>query len=382
MTIPRAVKDELDWELVGAHLDRLVARGLARAPGASEGVKELHLELTHRCNLKCVMCEHWELETLDPDSVRREMDLEKIKALVSGARTLDGVTGVAVTGGEPWLRTDFVDIVAFLHDRFPKASVIVLSNFWNTGHIRLKLNELKARGVTRLRLGSSLDGLEETHDAIRGEKGAFRGLVATARMLKAEFPEVSHGFTFTITPRNAHELAAVRRFVRDDLGAGLGAQWVIERPGVAAPEWTAEARAAGLRGIREVLLDLVRRHDAARRMVSSERDSSGWLWSELLYWRGLEEYGRDPRRFPFFKKCLAGERHAMIDPEGSVFFCPVNKDRPIGNAARTPLDELWSGPKAEEERRFVESCRCHCWLRCMSVPVLDRLVRDGLGAGG
>ena len=101
-----------------------------------------------------------------------------------------------------------------------------------------------------------------------------------------------------------------------------------------------------------------------------------WLWSELMYWRSLEEYGREPRRFPFFRKCLAGERHVMLDPEGSVFYCPINKDRPIGNALGGALDALWSSPQAEEGRRFVDSCRCHCWLRCMSGPVLDRLVRE------
>ena len=169
MIIPEGVKEDLEWDLVRTHLDRMVEHDGNSTP--AQGVRELHIELTHRCNLKCVMCEHWEMEHLDPGSVKREMDLAKIKALVSGSRTLDGVTGVAVTGGEPWLRADFVDIVAFLCERFPAASVIVLSNFWNTGHIRLKLNELKARGA-RLRLGSSLDGLEKTHDAVRGEKGA------------------------------------------------------------------------------------------------------------------------------------------------------------------------------------------------------------------
>ncbi len=373
MIIPDGVKEDLEWDCVRVHLDRMVENGKS---AAAEGVRELHLELTHRCNLKCVMCEHWEMERLDPDSVRREMDLEKIKALVSGSRTLDGVTGVAVTGGEPWLREDFVDIVAFLSERFPAASVIVLSNFWNTGHIRLKLGELKTRGVTRLRLGSSLDGLEETHERIRGEKGAFRGLVATARMLKAEFPEIPYGFTFTMTPRNAHELFDVYRFVREELGCALGAQWVIDRPGVEPMAWTPRARDEGLRQIRKVIRDLCTRHDAARRIVSPEKAEHAWLWSELLYWRYLEEYGREPRRFPFFKECRAGERHVMLDPEGSVFYCPVNKDRSIGNALEKPLDELWSSSEAEAERRFVESCRCHCWLRCMSVPVLDGLVRE------
>src|SRR4029077_2045975 len=97
-----------------------------------------------------------------------------------------------------------------------------------------------------------------------------------------------------------------------------------------------------------------------------DRAQNAWLWSELLYWRYLAEYGREPRRFPFFKKCTAGERHVMMDPEGGVFFCPVNRNMTIGNAARTPLDELWSSPEAAALRSYVDSCACHCWLRCVS----------------
>jgi MoaA/NifB/PqqE/SkfB family radical SAM enzyme len=86
-------------------------------------------------------------------------------------------------------------------------------------------------------------------------------------------------------------------------------------------------------------------------------------------------YARHPKRF--FKNCLAGQRYAMFSPEGDLFFCPVNKHRSIGNAAAASFDELWKGEKAEAERRFVESCRCDCWLNCIANPVLDRVLRAG-----
>lgn len=372
-------KDELEWDMVRLHLDRMTARGQSRlesgARAAAGKPRELHLELTHRCNLKCVMCEHWEIEHVDPASVKREMDLPAIRELASGGELLSEIATVVITGGEPWLRTDFTDIVAFLSERFPRADIIVLSNFWNTGHIRLKLEELKSRKVTRLRLGSSLDGLEAAHDRIRGQGGSFRGIVNTVKMLREEFSEIPFGFTFTITPHNAGELMKTFQFVTGEFGCSLGAQWAIDRPGVAALPWTPETVDLGLAQIHAVLLSLVRAHDAARKIVARQRLENAWLWSELLYWRNLEEYGRNPRRFPFFKKCLAGERHVMLDPEGNVFFCPVNRDKTIGNARQESLESLWKSPRAGELRDYVESCSCHCWLRCMGAPVLDRLVR-------
>ncbi|MFI5361388.1 MAG: radical SAM protein [Elusimicrobiota bacterium] len=378
----------LEWDYVRYQLDSLLDSGLALLPaaGAASSPRELHLELTHRCNLKCVMCEHWQLEHLDPDSVRREMDFAAIRRAVEGAALLGGVETVVVTGGEPWLRHDFTDIVAWLAAALPRAEIVALTNFWNTGHLALKLRELGARGLfspggpSRLKLGSSLDGLEGTHDRVRGQAGAFAGLVRSVKTLKAEFPEVSFGFTFTMIPQNAGELHDAYRFVTRELGVGFGAQWAVETAGIEPIVWTPEARAQGLRGIRRIAEEICAEHGAAALMSGPARRASAALWSELLYWRYLEEYGREARRFPFFLRCTAGERHVMVGAEGEVFYCPVNRARTIGNIRETPLDEMWSSPKAAREREFVASGQCHCWLRCVSSPAVNRLLDLGLAA--
>ncbi len=377
-------KENREWEFVKRRLDERVARGLSRLPPAPEEAvpEELHLELTHRCNLKCVMCEHWEIEHDDPASVARELSLPQLRKIVEGSRRLGEIKTVVVTGGEPWLRSDFVDIIAWLSQRFPTAAIVALTNFWNTGHVRLKLTELRARGVKNLKLGSSLDGLAEVHDAIRGQDGAFAGLVRTVKAVRAEFPEYPFGFTFTILPANADQLYRAYRFITGELKSGFGAQWAVETEGIEPLDWTPARKNIALRGVHEVLLDLCRRNAAFERAQSPEAENGqfDWLWSELLYWRWLEEYGRAPRRFEFFTRCTSGERHIMLDPEGAVFFCPVNRARTIGDAAKTPLDELWTGEKARAEREFVASGKCHCWLRCVSTPALDRLLRNSRAA--
>src|SRR5206468_8574903 len=109
-----------------------------------------------------------------------------------------------------------------------------------TGHLRAKLADLRARGVKNLRLGSSLDGLEKTHDRIRGQETSFAGIVRSVKALRAEFPEIPFGFTFTILPDNASELYDAWRFVDQELGCTLGAQWVVETAGIDPIRWTPE----------------------------------------------------------------------------------------------------------------------------------------------
>lgn len=371
-------RDQLDWELVRSRLLKRVERGLLKLPPAqgSPDPAELHLELTHRCNLKCVMCEHWEIEHKDPQSVARELSFETIRKIVEGSRRLAGVRTVVITGGEPWLREDFPELVIWLSRRFPAASIVALTNFWNTGHIRKVLARFRAEGVGNLKLGSSLDGVGALHDEIRGQPGAFSGLERTVKAVRAEYPEYSFGFTFTIVPKNAAAVWETYRFVTGELQSGFGVQWAVQTEGIAPLEWTDDLRRAALDGIERVTVDLCRRHGAFEAVTGPEADSGkhDWLWSELLYWHFLAEYGREARRFPFFLRCTSGERHVMLDPEGAVFFCPVNRARTIGDASKSPVDELWTSAQAEKERAFVASGRCHCWLRCVSTPALDRLL--------
>ena len=371
------VANETDFVL--HRLETMVEKGLRKLERRSgpQPLRELHLELTHRCNLRCSMCHHWEIPQRDPASVKREMGLEGIKKLIEGSELLKDVEVVVVTGGEPWLRPDVDDILEYLSRALPKARLGVLTNFANPKLLSRHLTTARERGVKNLWLGSSLDGLEKTHDEIRGMPGAFRGLMESAEMVRRDFPGLDFSFNFTITPRNHDELWATYQHVKA-MGLWFGAQMVVDHQGFVAPEkseWTPKTLARVAEQIDGVLLDLCREGGAARLLLEGREKDSLWLWSRVLYWRYLKQYARRPERF--FKDCLAGRRYAMFGPEGELFFCPVNKHRTVGDATATPFDELWKGKKAESERRFVESCRCDCWLNCIANPVLDRVLEAG-----
>jgi Fe-coproporphyrin III synthase len=380
VTTPQALDPRVDWTL--KELERFVAAGLKQLDGKKDGqpIRELHLELTHRCNLKCVMCHHWEMPFDDPSSVKREMGLAQIKKFCGEAELLDDVQVIVLTGGEPWLKADIVDIAAYLRERFPNASLGILSNFWNTEMVRRRLKELEARGVDKLWLGSSLDGLEATHDEVRGQPGAFRGLMDTVAMLRKDFSRIDFSFSFTITPRNYRELWDTYEFVTKQ-GLWFGAQMVVDHEKFEAPErfaWTKEQLAEVDGQIDRVILDLAVRHGALQRIVKGEEKESLWLWTRLLYWWYLRKYAAEPERF--FGDCLAGQRYAMFDPEGNLFFCPVNKHRSVGNVNDAKFDALWTGKSAQAERNFVDSCKCDCWLNCIANPILDRAVALGTGS--
>jgi len=74
-------------------------------------LESIRISVTQRCNLNCFYC-HREGE--DP-SGREEMTPEEIQKIVAIAASL-GLREVKLTGGEPLLRKDILDIVARIHD--------------------------------------------------------------------------------------------------------------------------------------------------------------------------------------------------------------------------------------------------------------------------
>ncbi len=365
-----------DLRLVLKQLDRWVETGVERLKGRENEtpIRELHLELTHRCDLKCVMCHHWEMPGRDPASVGRELTPAQIRKFVEGSELLRTVQFVAVTGGEPFTRPEAVEIISFLRGHFRDASVGVLTNLWNAGLLKRKMGELAERGAGDVWLGSSIDGLGPTHDLIRGQPGAFEGFERSLEMLRRDFPKTQVSVNFTILPRNCGEIYAVYRWARDR-GLGFGCQLVVNHEGFQAPEtfsWTEAELAVVEQQVDLVLVDLCRTQGALERLLTKPGRESQGLWNRILFWRYLRQHGRGGPRF--FDDCMAGRRFAMFDPEGGLFFCPVNKHKKVGSVAETPFDELWNSPRARELARESVPCQCRCWLNCIANPILDRVM--------
>ena len=131
-----------------------------------------------------------------------------------------GIISVTLTGGEPLLRTDLVEIVrkcaALGYD-----DVTLLTN-----GVLLTANraeELLEAGVTTVNI--SLDGIEKIHDEIRGLKGVF-GKITSALKLLADLKQKKYRYlkvniNLTLMKPNLPDVIAVANLVRE-LGVGFG----------------------------------------------------------------------------------------------------------------------------------------------------------------
>jgi cyclic pyranopterin phosphate synthase len=102
-------------------------------------VNSLRISVTQRCDLNCFFC-HQEGES----NPHGEMTTEEIEAVVSTAAEL-GIRKIKLTGGEPLLREDIVEIVGRISPHVEEASMTT-----NALHLVEKARELREAGLRRV----------------------------------------------------------------------------------------------------------------------------------------------------------------------------------------------------------------------------------------
>ena len=154
-------------------------------------------KLTYNCNLRCKMCPFWKRTSADSSLEQEKMVLKQVYS--------SGACGVAFEGGEPLLRRDLVDILAFSRSLPLHTSLIT-----NGTLLEARIDEVAPyiNGVIYV----SLDGLEKTHDTIRGVKGSFRKAVAGISAAKGKCPVT---INTTMMAENVDETESLVEFAKE-----------------------------------------------------------------------------------------------------------------------------------------------------------------------
>ena len=180
------------------HMEQLAEyrEGLKKKPL----LKNLFLELTLRCNERCLHC-----GSSCGDVKSEELTLEQYKAFLDEVKEDFGTKGymLCITGGEPLLRKDFFEIMSYAH---------MLGFKWGmTSNGTLitpeVANKLYEAGMSTISV--SIDGLEETHDAFRQTPGGYRKAMEGIQNLinVGKFKAIQ--VTTVVTHQNIGELDAL-----------------------------------------------------------------------------------------------------------------------------------------------------------------------------
>ncbi len=286
--------------------------------------------LTYRCNLQCEHCylDAGAKSKVDTPGFSDRSELSTADCL----KVVDQLTEVApecvtiLTGGEPLLRRDILEIVEYAASR--KLWVVIGTNGVKvTSHLAQVLKEKGARGFAL-----SLDALKpEAHDSFRMVKGAWENTVTGSKVLRdAEFPFI---IQTTIGKHNITELEEIAEFAYKELGAKVWNLYFLVQTG---------------RG--QFVSDISgEEYDSALAKLANLQ--AKYFQKMLINAKCAPHYVRtlfetDPNS-PFLKTfsdgaggCPAGTHYLGIRPNGDMTPCPY---LPVfgGNVLREKLTDIW-----------------------------------------
>ena len=157
-------------------------------------IQTAHWSITGKCNYRCKHC-----YMSAPDAKLGELNHETVMSIVQ--QLIDcGVYEVSLTGGEPLVRKDFLEIVDAL-----LAGGIRISTIYSNGKLVTDqlLDELDRRGI-HPEFNMSYDGTEGWHDWLRGIPGA--GKIAQEAFLRCREKGFPTGAEMCIHQGNKHLL--------------------------------------------------------------------------------------------------------------------------------------------------------------------------------
>jgi radical SAM protein with 4Fe4S-binding SPASM domain len=267
------------------------------------------------------------------------MSTSELKSLLDELSRL-GVVDVAFSGGEPLLRKDLPALIAYARE----IGLCVGTSTSGTLLTESRAIELRQAGLSRLQV--SIDGLETTHDRIRGA-GVFRKAIDAVRTSVGL--GIKTHICFTAMRQNFRELGDVI-----DLAASLGAAGFNLSQFVAVGRGGLEMRLSPAES-RDVLLLWSKR----RGLYPSLR-----LTAHLA---GLAIVDEEVATAPGFVGCQAGMHLACVGPTGDVTPC-VLLPLVVGNVREQPFGTIWdSSPEIQalKARSLPGACgACAYRTRC------------------
>lgn len=319
----------------------------------------LQWHVTDRCNLRCVHCYQESYGEEDLGFRDLLLILDQFKDLLHQwqAETGRPVRGhVTVTGGEPFIREDFPDLLEVLAAHRDRFSFAVLTN--GTCIDASMARRLQTMGPAFVQV--SIEGAQSSHDRIRG-RGNFDRTVAAIEALVRH--RVRTFISFTAHRGNFRDFDEVARLGRRLQVSRVWADRLIPRGSGSSLEEQV-LTPAETREFFEIMHEA--RTDATRQWFGR---------TEIAMHRALEFLlaGGTPYH------CTAGDSLITVMPNGDVYPCRRMPVR-VGNLLETPLEELYYKSDflrgLRDRRRCSDGCEecsyaplCGGGLKCLSYAV-------------
>jgi MoaA/NifB/PqqE/SkfB family radical SAM enzyme len=309
---------------------------------------KLTYSVTNKCNYRCIYCNTWKEKSIN------ELTFDEIKKVFDNARHF---LWVDLTGGEPFLRTDFVDINEVV---IKNCKGLILLHYQTNGYLTDLIVSDTQRILSfkpeRLIVTVSLDGYEKLNNRIRGTKDGWEHQIETFRQLR-KLKGVSVVLGFTLYPDNVDCLPETYRAIQK-----------------VCPDFSYKDLHVNIAHLSEHLYfnkhlekDLLPADKIIYTLEGLKKNQNFSLHPvailENVYRKKVPQYlysGKSPL------PCLALSASCFINPQGYVYPCSMY-NKVVANLRdyNYNLKAIWDKEEAKKLQTEVHQLKCpQCWTPC------------------
>ncbi|HPR17055.1 MAG TPA: radical SAM protein [Candidatus Cloacimonadota bacterium] len=318
----------------------------------------------YTCNSRCKTCNVWKKKALNLTISEYEQIFKKI------GRAPYWIT---ISGGEPFLREDIVDLCTTIYKYSRPAIINIPSNGILTATIAEKVKMIAERCPgAQIIINLSIDEIGEKHDKIRQIPGNYEKVISTFKKLKAlNLSNLSVGIHTVISKFNVNNFRNVAQALMELHPDSYITEIAEERNELDTMQT----------GITPDLLSYRSAIDFLIHRIKNEHFTGVGKITQAFrieYYNMVKKILRDKKQII---PCYAGIASAQISPDGEVWACCI-KAKSLGNLREHDYNfkRIWFSKVAQKARKSIKNKECYCPLAnasytnmLMDIPTLMRV---------
>jgi radical SAM protein with 4Fe4S-binding SPASM domain len=319
--------------------------------------ESIHGVVNQRCNFACQYCYSWQRTEYTEISIAQWQN-----ALLS-LRDYIGKYLIQFSGGEPFVKKGFIDLLTFCHSHEIEWGVITNGSAFN--------NKIVQRVVAAdpVNIDISVDSSNAAiNDDVRGSKGGLSNIEDGIQRLADERVKYNRRFLIRIKPTVTKKSF---RFLPELVtwAAKHGADSIDFSPVRAEQFWTKKhyeelwLSSSDLKELNQIVQELLRLRDSGKRIETAPE--------KLI---ALVDHFHERKTFTGVSPCRVGMRDYFISPQGDVQVCWEYPS--IGNVLTQSAKEIWEGTKAREIRAETVVCNKFGTMVCANSCLSHRTLRQ------
>lgn len=312
--------------------------------------------ITDQCDQRC---EHCYIFSEDHNLCLTEMPYEQMTHVLDNCAAMCEALGrlpyFYITGGDPILHKDFWNLLALL-----KARDIPFGILGNPFHLSDEVcKRLRDYGCKKYQL--SIDGMRETHDAIR-KPGSFDITIEKIRCIRDAGMHCA--IMTTVSGTNMRDIPEIIDLVVENHVD----VFAFARYCPTSQEKDTHMSPVAYRELLNVCWERFERY----KDCGTTFNLKDHLWTLFLHDRGLFTIPDDLKEGVLYDGCNCGNCHLTILPSGDVYACRRMESK-VGNVFEEAVSDIFTGEKMDCYRQYdkFEKCsKCELLRFCRGCPAV------------